>query len=226
MAPPQVPEAESFPVLEGKVALITGAAQGIGKATAALFLKAGAKVVICDIQEENGKETADELGVIGDIYFTKADISSPDDVAALIEFVVEKFGRLDCAVNNAALTPDDNHFIDFDESQWDRIFDVNVKGTALCVKHQMNQFISQGGGGAIVVTASTMSWKPQPRMPSYGIAKHALLGLVRHASMEGGPHNVRVNAIAPGAIWVGFFFFFLTTLLGNRIVAPNVLLIH
>jgi glucose 1-dehydrogenase len=202
MAPPQIPEVEIFPVLRGKVALITGAAQGIGKATASLFLKAGAKVVICDIQAKQGQKVADELTALGEVYFTKADISSSEDVAALIAFVVRKFGRLDCAVNNAALTPDDNYFVDFDEAQWNRIFDVNVKGTALCVKHQMNQFHSQGGGGSIVVTASTMSWKPQPRMPSYGIAKHALLGLVRHASMEGGPHNIRVNAIAPGAIWV------------------------
>lgn len=202
MPPPQIPEAEVFPVLKGKVALITGGSQGMGKATASLFLKAGAKVVICDIQEDKGHEVARELSALGEIYFTKTDISSSEQVAALIQFVVEKFGRLDCAVNNAAVSPDQATIQDFDEDYWNKVMSVNLTGTALCVKYQMKQFIAQGGGGAIVIVGSTMSWKPQPNMPAYGAAKHALLGLTRHASMDGGPHNIRVNAVAPGAIYV------------------------
>ncbi|CAM1510799.1 Fc.00g083120.m01.CDS01 [Cosmosporella sp. VM-42] len=199
--PPQIPEAEIFPVLKDKVALITGGAQGMGKATAAVFLKAGARVVICDVQEEKGNEAAKELSALGEIYFSQANISSSEDVAALVKFVVDKFGRLDCAVNNAALTPDKTPLTDFDENYWDKLISINLTGTAVCIKYQMKQFIAQGGGGAIVNVASINAFKPQPNMPAYTAAKHALVGLTKHASMEGGPHSIRVNAVAPGAIF-------------------------
>lgn len=202
--PPQVPEAEVFPVLKGKVAIITGGAQGMGKATAEVFLKAGAKVVICDIQQEKGEEAARELAPLGEIAFTKTDISSSDEVAALVKFAVDRFGRLDCAVNNAALTPDQTPLTGFDEAYWGKLVGVNLTGTALCVKHQMKQLIAQGGGGAIVNIASINAFKPQPNMPAYTAAKHALVGLTKHASMEGGQHNIRVNAVAPGAIFVSY----------------------
>ncbi|KAF5541829.1 short-chain dehydrogenase reductase SDR [Fusarium mexicanum] len=198
---PHVPEAEVYPVLKGKVAIITGGAQGMGKATAETFLKAGAKVVICDVQQDKGEEAAQELSKLGDIFFCKTDISSSEEVAALVKFAVDKFGRLDCAVNNAALTPDNSTLIDFDEDYWNKLMSINLTGTALCVKHQMKQFIAQGGGGAIVNIASINAFKPQPNMPAYTAAKHALLGLTKHASMEGGPHGIRVNAVAPGAIY-------------------------
>ncbi|KAF5620095.1 short-chain dehydrogenase reductase SDR [Fusarium sp. NRRL 52700] len=199
--PPHVPEAEVYPVLKGKVAIITGGAQGMGKATAETFLKAGAKVVICDIQQDKGEEVAQELSKLGDILFCKTDISSSEEVTALVKFAVDKFGRLDCAVNNAALTPDNSTLIDFDEDYWNKLMSINLTGTALCVKHQMKQLIAQGGGGAIVNIASINAFKPQPNMPAYTAAKHALLGLTKHASMEGGPHGIRVNAVAPGAIY-------------------------
>ncbi|KAJ4186876.1 hypothetical protein FALCPG4_011225 [Fusarium falciforme] len=201
MAPPHVPEAAIFPVLKDKVALITGGAQGMGKATAEVFLKAGAKVVICDVQQDKGEEVAKELSALGEVYFTKADISSSEDVAALVKFTVDKFGHLDCAVNNAALTPDKTPLTDFDETYWDKLISINLTGTALCVKHEMKQFIAQGGGGSIVNIASINAFKPQPNMPAYTAAKHALVGLTKHASMEGGPHGIRVNAVAPGAIF-------------------------
>ncbi|KAH6977505.1 hypothetical protein BKA56DRAFT_674315 [Ilyonectria sp. MPI-CAGE-AT-0026] len=198
--PPQIPCSEVYPVLKDKVALITGGAQGMGRATAEVFLKAGAKVVICDLQADKGDEVAKELSSLGEIYFTRADISSAEDVVALIKFAVDKFGRLDCAVNNAALTPDKTPLTDFDETYWDKLISINLTGTALCVKHQMKQFLAQGGGGAIVNIASINAFKPQPNMPAYTAAKHAMIGLTKHASMEGGPHGIRVNAVAPGAI--------------------------
>lgn len=202
--PPHVPEAPIFPVLKDKVAIVTGAAQGMGKATAEVFLKAGAKVVICDIQEDKGAEVAKELSDLGEVYFIKTDISSSADVEALVKFTVDKFGRLDCAVNNAALTPDKTPLTDFDETYWNKVVNVNLTGAALCVKHQMKQLIAQGGGGSIVNVASINAFRPQPNMPAYTSAKHALIGLTKHASMEGGPHNIRVNAVAPGAIFVSF----------------------
>jgi glucose 1-dehydrogenase len=105
-------------------------------------------------------------------------------------------------VNNAALTPDKTPLTDFDETYWDKLISINLTGTALCVKHEMKQFIAQGGGGSIVNIASINAFKPQPNMPAYTAAKHALVGLTKHASMEGGPHGIRVNAVAPGAIFV------------------------
>lgn len=202
--PPHIPEATIYPVLKDKVALITGGAQGMGKATAEVFLKAGAKVVICDVQQDKGEAAAAELAAHGEVAFCKTDISSSAEVAALVKFAVDEFGRLDCAVNNAAMTPDQTPLTDFDETYWDKLTSVNLTGTALCVKHQMRQFIAQGGGGAIVNIASINAFKPQPNMPAYTAAKHALVGLTKHASMEGGPHNIRVNAVAPGAIFVSF----------------------
>ncbi|CAG9978197.1 unnamed protein product [Clonostachys byssicola] len=198
---PDVPEVEIFPILKDKVALITGGAQGMGKVTAEVFLKAGAKVVICDIQDAKGNEVARELSPWGEIYFSKTDISSSEQVSALVQFVVDTFGRLDCAINNAGLTPDNGTLLDFDENYWDRLMSITLTGTALCVKYQMRQFIAQGGGGSIVNIASINAFKPQPNMPAYTSAKHALVGLTKHASMEGGPHNIRVNAVAPGAIF-------------------------
>lgn len=198
---PDVSAAEIFPVLKGKVAIITGGAQGMGKATCEVFLKSGAKVVMCDIKEE-GSAVAESLAPLGDIHYVKADISKPQEVQGLIAETVAKFGRLDAAINNAARTPDNTPLADFDEDYWRNIVDVNLTGTALCCKYELQQFIKQGGGGTIVNIASINAYKPQPNMPAYTAAKHAIVGLTKHASMEGGPHGIRVNAIAPGAIYV------------------------
>lgn len=195
------PEPQIFPVLKGKVALVTGGAQGMGKATCEVFLKAGAKVVTCDIKDE-GVQVAEELSKLGEIHFVKANIAKSEDIQRLIAETVAKFGRLDAAVNNAAKTPDSKEFVEFDEDYWRSIMDVNLTGTALCCKYQMQQMIKQGGGGTIVNIASINAFRPQPNMPAYTTAKHALLGLTKQASMEGGPHGIRVNAIAPGAIYV------------------------
>lgn len=200
------PEPQIFPVLKGKVALITGGAQGMGKATCEVFLKAGAKVVTCDIKDQ-GAEAVKELSTLGEIHFVRADVSKSEDVQNLIAETVAKFGRLDAAVNNAARTPDNTTLVDFDEDYWRSIMDINLTGTALCCKYQMQQMIKQGSGGTIVNIASINAFRPQPNMPAYTAAKHALLGLTKHASMEGGPHAIRVNAIAPGAIYVRFPFF-------------------
>lgn len=197
------PEPQIFPVLKGKVALITGGAQGMGRATCEVFLRAGAKVVTCDIKDE-GAKVIDELSSLGDIHFVKADIAKSEDIQHLVAETVAKFGRLDAAVNNAAKVPDGTAFVNFDEEYWRSIIDVNLTGTALCCKYEMQQMIKQGGGGTIVNIASINAFRPQPNMPAYTAAKHALLGVTKHASMEGGSHGIRVNAIAPGAINVSF----------------------
>ncbi|KAI1774373.1 NAD(P)-binding protein [Hypoxylon cercidicola] len=198
---PNIAQAEIYPVLRGKVALITGAAQGMGKATAEVFLKAGAKVVICDIKEKDGQEVAKELSNLGDIIFVKTDISKPADVQNLIEKTVAHFGRLDAAVNNAAMTPDNTPLVSFDEDYWSNLVSVNLTGTSLCCKYEMQQMIKQGGKGTIVNIASINAFRPQPNMPAYTATKHAIIGLTKHAATEGGPHGIRINAVAPGAIY-------------------------
>jgi NAD(P)-dependent dehydrogenase (short-subunit alcohol dehydrogenase family) len=199
---PNVAEAPVYPVLKGKVAIITGGVQGMGKATAEIFLKAGAQVVIADIQPEKGYEVEKELSALGDVTFIKTDISKSEEVKNLVAKTVEKYGKLDCAVNNAALTPDNTPLVDFDEGYWDKLMSINLTGTALCLKHEMQYFIKEGIKGSIVNIASINAFRPQPNMPAYTSAKHALIGLTKHASSEGGPHGIRINAIAPGAIYV------------------------
>lgn len=197
----RVAEAEIFPVLKGKVAIVTGAAQGMGKATAEVFLKAGAKVAVCDIKKE-GEQVAAELSKLGEVIFIQADISKSAEVQGLIEKTVAHFGRLDAAVNNAALTPDKTPLTDFDEDYWIKLTSINLTGTALCCKYEMQQMIKQGGTGSIVNITSINAYRPQPNMPAYTSSKHAIIGLTKHAATEGGPHNIRINAIAPGAIYV------------------------
>lgn len=200
---PNIPEAPVYPVLKGRVAIITGAAQGIGKATAEMFLKAGAQVVIADIQGDRGQAAAEDLSKFGDVTFIQADISKTADVQNLVAKTIEQYGKLDCAVNNAALTPDKTPLTDFDEDYWNKLVGVNLTGTALCCKYEMQQMIKDGVKGSIVNIASVNAFRPQPNMPAYTATKHALIGLTKHASYEGGPKGIRINAIAPGAVFVG-----------------------
>ncbi|TGO66820.1 hypothetical protein BOTNAR_0053g00130 [Botryotinia narcissicola] len=196
-----VPEAAVYPVLKGKVAIITGGSQGMGKATASVFLRAGAQVVIADVKELEGRATEKELSQFGEIIFVRCDIAKSADVQNLIAATVEKFGKLDVAVNNAALTPDKTQLINFDEDYWNTLVGINLTGTALCCKYEMQQMAKQGTKGSIVNIASINAFRPQPNMPAYTATKHAIIGLTKHASVEGGPKGIRVNAVAPGAIF-------------------------
>ena len=196
-------EAPIFPVLKGKVALITGAAQGMGKATASVFLRAGARVMIADIKPD-GAQVAKEFSNLGEIRFMLANISKSEDVQNLIAETVRAFGRLDVAINNAAMSPDGTALLEFDEDYWRKLIDVNLTGTALCCKYEMQQMQKQKAGtkGSIVNIASINAVDAHPNMPAYTAAKHAILGLTKHAANEGGPSGIRVNTIAPGPIYV------------------------
>lgn len=197
-----VPEAPVYPVLKDKVAVITGAAQGMGKTTASVFLRAGAKVVIADVKAEQGEKVAEEFSSLGEIRFVKCDIAKSEDVQNLITTTVDVFGKLDIAINNAARYPDSTPLVDFDEAYWRSLVDVTLTGTALCNKYQLQQMRKQGHGGSIVNICSTNAFAPQPKMPAYTSAKHALVGLTKHSATEGGPLGIRVNGIAPGPIYV------------------------
>ncbi|MBB3125666.1 glucose 1-dehydrogenase [Paenibacillus rhizosphaerae] len=191
----------TFPALEGKVAIVTGGAMGMGEATARLFAEAKAKVVIADFNEEKGKAVVDSINAAGgEAAFVKVDISKSEDVQAMVKFTVDTFGKLDAAVNNAALTPDDKPAAEFDEDYWNRLISVDLTGTALCMKYELQQMLKQGNGGSIINISSVSGFRPQPNNIAYVAAKHGVVGMTKVAAMENGPHNIRVNSVAPGAI--------------------------
>src|SRR5690554_101449 len=187
--------------LNNKVVIITGAAMGMGKETAKLFAEEGAKVVVADFNEEAGNKVVEEINADGGTAaFCKVDISDSSQVREMIKFTVTTYGRLDCAVNNAALKPDNNTFEDLDEEYWDRLQAVDLKGTALCMKYEIRQFMAQGGGGAIVNISSINAFKPTTGNPAYQAFKHGVEGLTKAAAYEYGVKGIRINSVAPGAI--------------------------
>ncbi|WP_320777857.1 SDR family NAD(P)-dependent oxidoreductase [Streptomyces sp. CRN 30] len=191
----------TFPVLDGKVAVVTGAAMGMGEATARLFAEAGAKVLVADLNEERGRAVTEEIVADGGTAsFLKVNVADSAQVKEMVQAAVDTYGRLDVAVNNAALTPDDKPTAEFDEDYWDRLIAVDLKGTALCLKWELQQLIKQGGGGSVVNISSVSGFRPQPDNPAYVAAKHGVNGLTKTAAVENGAHNIRVNAVAPGAI--------------------------
>lgn len=190
----------TFPILEGKVAIVTGAAMGMGEATAKLFAEAKATVVIADFNEEKGRAVTEAINAgIGEAAFVKVDISKSEDVQKMVRFAVDTFGKLDVAVNNAALTPDDKPAAEFDEAYWNRLISVDLSGTALCMKYELLQMQKQGHGGSIINISSVSGFRPQPNNIAYVAAKHGVVGMTKVAAMENGPLNIRVNSVAPGA---------------------------
>ncbi len=187
--------------LDGKVAIVTGSAMGMGATTAELFAKEGAKVIIADFNEEKGREQTEKIkNDGGEVTFFKVDVSNEEQVKDLVEFTVKTYGRLDAAINNAALTPDDKPIADFDLNYWNRLLAVDLTGVALCMKYEIRQMMAQGGGGSIVNVSSVSGIRPQPANPAYVAAKHGVIGLSRNAAMDYSPHGIRINIVAPGAI--------------------------
>ncbi|MEH0982592.1 SDR family NAD(P)-dependent oxidoreductase [Micromonospora sp. CPCC 205556] len=191
----------TFPVLADKVAIVTGAAMGMGEETAKLFAEAGARVVVADFNEEKGRAVAAAIEQSGgEALYIKVDISDSRQVQALIDQTVAHYGRLDVAVNNAAISPDNALVEDFDENYWDRLMSIDLKGTALTLKYELQQMVKQGGGGSIVNIASVSAFRPQGGDVAYVSAKAAVVGMTKVAAVENGQHGIRVNAVAPGAI--------------------------
>ncbi len=188
-------------VLDGKVAIVTGAAMGMGEATARVFAAAGAHVLVSDINEGLGEATVERIQRDGgSASFYATDVSKADDAEAMVRAAVSRYGRLNCAVNNAAVTPDTHPIVDLDEQEFDRILAVDLKGVALCLKYEIAQMLEQGDGGAIVNIGSVSSFRPQPNNAAYTAAKHAVIGLTKVASLENAPRGIRVNTVCPGAI--------------------------
>jgi NAD(P)-dependent dehydrogenase (short-subunit alcohol dehydrogenase family) len=187
--------------VEDKVVIVTGAGQGMGAATAELFAEAGSKVVVADFNEKTGKEVVERIRANhGEASFVKTDVSDEEQVKAMVEFAVKKYGRLDAAINNAARKPDDKPLVEMDINEFDAIMAVDLRGVALCMKYEIKQMMKQGGGGSIINTASVSGIRPQPSNPAYVTAKHGVIGLTKAAAVDYSIHGIRINSIAPGAI--------------------------
>ena len=187
--------------LQGKVAIITGGAQGMGASTAELFAKEGAKVVIADFNEEKSIALVEKIkSAGGEAAFIKTDVSIAESVEAMVKFAVDTYGELNVAVNNAAITPDDKPLDELDITYWDKLMSVDLKGVALSLKYELAQMKKQGKGGSIINTSSVSGIRPQPANPAYIAAKHGVIGLTKSAAMDYSPLGIRVNTVAPGAI--------------------------
>jgi NAD(P)-dependent dehydrogenase (short-subunit alcohol dehydrogenase family) len=183
---------------QGKTAIVTGGASGIGRATALLLAEKGANVVIADLNERDGRAVADRIGP-DRALFIKTDVTNQAEVERLVSVAVARFGSLDYAVNAAGMVGPVVPLVEYDTATWEKIVAVNLTSVFLCLKAEITQMQSQGTGGAIVNVSSALGLVGLGNVAGYTATKHAVAGLTKDVGLEVAKYGIRVNGVAPGS---------------------------